>query len=139
MTELQTIYDDVAELMTRVASLEAQVSNLQVSDSGWIDLTLLNGVQAYNENQVPQYRKIGNRVYLRGVFKNVTTFPTNIAQLPVDFRPSQRIIYFMATNGVNIARLEIELDGSINVMASNRTDIVVGTHYSLGTLTFLID
>lgn len=134
-----TIYEDVEALTDRVSELEAQVTALTPVDSGWIDLTLTNGAIAYSTTQQPQYRKIGNHIYIRGVLKNVTTFPTTIAQLPEGFRPPQRIIYFLATNGPNTARLELETDGKINIVASDRTDISATTHYSFGTLQFLND
>lgn len=134
-----TIYEDVEALTERVAELETQVTALTPLDSGWLDLTLSNGAVAYNTAQRPQYRKIGNHIYIRGVLKNVTTFPTTVAQLPDGFRPAQRIIYFLATNGPNTARLEIETNGIINIVASDRVDITSSTHYSFGTLQFLID
>ena len=111
-------------------------------DSGWKDLTLLNNVQAYSGDQAPQYRKIGKRVTVRGVLKNITSFPTTIAQLPEGFRPSRRILYFMVSNGATIARLEIETNGIMNVTyhsANNAGSVSEGTHYSFGALTFLID
>lgn len=134
-----TIYEDVEALTQRVAELEAQVTALTPVDSGWLDLPLSNGAVAYNTAQKPQYRKIGNHVYIRGVLKNVNTFPTTVAQLPEGFRPAQRIIYFIATNGPNTARLELETDGRINIVASDRVDISATTHYSFGTFGFLID
>ena len=111
-------------------------------DSGWKELTLLNNVQAYSSDQAPQYRKIGKYVTVRGVLKNITSFPTTIAQLPEGFRPTRRILYFMVSNGATIARLEIETNGNMNVTyhsANNAGSVSEGTHYGFGTLTFLID
>lgn len=115
---------------------------VDLSDSGWNNLTLLNNVQAYSSDQAPQYRKVGKCVTVRGVMKNITSFPTTIAQLPEGFRPSRRIIYFMVSNGATIARLEIETNGIMNVtyhIANNSGTVSDGTHYGFGTLTFLID
>lgn len=111
-------------------------------DSGWKDLTLVNNVQAYSSDQAPQYRKVGKYVTVRGVMKNITSFPTTIAQLPEGFRPNRRILYFMVSNGATIARLEIETNGNMNVTyhsGNNAGSVSEGTHYGFGTLTFLID
>lgn len=115
---------------------------IDLSDSGWIDLNLLNNVLPYNTEQSPQYRKIGNYVTIRGVLKNITSFPTTIAQLPEGFRPTRRLIYFMVSNGGTIGRLEIETTGIMNVTyhsANNAGTVSDGTHYSFGTLTFLVN
>lgn len=60
-------------------------------DSGWQDLTLLNGVTARSQDAAykPQYRKIGKIVYLKGQ----VTIPSHggdlqMAELPVGYRPS---------------------------------------------------
>ncbi|MCY9007206.1 hypothetical protein [Peribacillus frigoritolerans] len=56
--------------------------------SPWISLTLQNGVKPYGSTSTPQYRKIGNVVYLRGAVTNVLSPDTVIATLPVGYRPT---------------------------------------------------
>lgn len=54
-------------------------------DTGWINLTLKNNFITYSGQNIPQYRKIGRAVYLRGLFKtsaNVTSSTRTIATLP---------------------------------------------------------
>lgn len=133
------IYTRVDDLEEQVASLTEQLTGLSVSDSGWLDLTMLNGVLAYNEAQKPQYRKINNVVYLRGVIKNVLTFPTNIAILPEGFRPSKRLILSGISNGTNPLRYEIETTGHVNLVHNNNTPVVENNHYSLEDYSFLTD
>jgi hypothetical protein len=56
-------------------------------DSGWINMTLTNGFAAYGSPYAtPSYRKIGSRVYLRGL-ADLGTITTAIATLPVGYRP----------------------------------------------------
>lgn len=102
-----SIYDDVAELQTNVAAIETAING-----TPWETLPLLNGAVAYNASQTPQYKKIGNHVFIRGVFKGITERVV-IAQLPVGFRPSQRIILCYPRTGYAVTKFEIETDGTI--------------------------
>ena len=57
-------------------------------DTGWIDIPLNDGFIA-RENHTPQYRKIGNKVYLRGqIVKTLEGNGINITTLPVGFSPT---------------------------------------------------
>ena len=63
-------------------------------DTGWQDLTLLNGVTARDNTNIykPQYRKIGNLVYIKGQI----TIPAHNSDLvafvlPSGCRPSTEI------------------------------------------------
>lgn len=130
--QLQSIYEDVALLQSQVAELQAQmataqsslmtaqtdISNLQPTDTGWNNLTLNEGVLAYNENGTPQYRKIGNKVYIRGAVKNILERDTVIGVLPESFRPLHGAHSYvqntsMSNNSANFSRLAIRTDGSI--------------------------
>ena len=90
------------------------------SDTGWVTLSLLGNVQAYTTGSTPQYRKIGNVVYLRGSVKNVLVNNTNICQLPEGFRPVgtshnyiQNTTY--ANGSANMSRINIGTDGIITI------------------------
>lgn len=93
---------------------------INLTDSGWLDLTLINGAIAYNEVQKPRYRKIGKDVFLSGVFKGVIQSNTDIAVLPSGFRPSKKIIVAIASGGQIISRMSIDTNGTI---AYNRSTI----------------
>lgn len=87
-------------------------------DSSWITLPLQNGASAYNTAQVPQYRKVGNQVFIRGVFRGIIEACT-VAILPTAFRPSQRIMFNLPRTGYQNTRFEIETTGQINYIGSN--------------------
>lgn len=84
--EEMAAWDEISKSQTifeRLDALEAAVS-----DTGWCDLNLENGVQAYAAGNKPQYRRIGKVVFLRGAVTNVNVRNTVIATLPEGFRPS---------------------------------------------------
>ncbi|AOH54497.1 hypothetical protein ABE28_009040 [Peribacillus muralis] len=68
----------------------------------WINLTLQNGVKSYQSNRTPQYKKIGNIVYLRGAVTNVLANGTIMATLPIGYRPLD-MTHNYAQNGSNIS------------------------------------
>jgi hypothetical protein len=74
-----TGYNDNAD------KIEQELVNI-TADTGWVDIILQNGVQNYGST--PQYRRIGNRLYIRGAFKNIIANQTNVATLPIGFRPT---------------------------------------------------
>lgn len=125
-----SIYDDVAELQTKVAALETEL-NTVTHDTGWYTLELLNDVQAYNEAQKPMYRRIGKTVFLAGVFKNVTADNLQIAILPVGFRPSKKVILPFASMGQRINRMEILTDGTIQYSRSTIEPTVATNWHSI--------
>lgn len=128
----KNIYEDVAKLQEEVEKLKALTY-----DSGWIDLPLLNGAVAYNTAQIPQYRKIGKQVFIRGVFKNITT-PCVVAILPEGFRPSQRLILTLPRTGYVLTRFEIETNGEVKYVGSY-SEIADITWFSFSDTTFLLD
>lgn len=81
---------DVSEaintLQNSLSETAAKV-NAATADTGWITLPLLNDVQPFLDEFPPQYRRIGNQVFIRGRVQNVTQETLYIANLPEGFRP----------------------------------------------------
>jgi hypothetical protein len=92
---------------------EWQVIPPPVTDSGWLDLPLATGITAYSDAQKPRYRKIGNEVFLSGVYKGVTASNITIATLPEGFRPTKKIIFTAAAVGQIFDKFEITTSGEI--------------------------
>lgn len=145
------IYEHVSELMTQTASLETDVKNLQtetdvletkMKDSGWKNLSLATGVVAYSAAQVPQYRKIGNVVYLRGACKGFTANDTVIAVLPAGFRPPVLHSFPQNTSKSNdvpmFARWSIKTNGEIVMQNTEINTPTVENWYPIAT-QFLVD
>lgn len=70
------------QLAGRVGVLEGKTE-----DSGWLTPTLINGWRVVAGLQAPQYKKVGNRVYIRGVVDNPMVSSSNVFSLPAGYRP----------------------------------------------------
>lgn len=88
--------------------------DIDVFDSGWIDLTLSSSVIAFNDEQKPRYRRVGNEVFITGVVKNISSNETTIATLPTNYRPSKKLIISVPSTGTNFSRISILTTGAIN-------------------------
>lgn len=91
------------------------------TDTGWQSLPLTTGIAVYADSQVPQYRKIGNTVFIRGAVKNVLALGI-IATLPAGYRPTSTITFIQSTslrtgNFPMFARYTINAAGEIRLEA----------------------
>lgn len=88
-----------------------------IPDSGWQTLTLQDGVAAADTSFAiaPQYRKIGNRVYIRGHVKcAVPSGGTLIAVLPEGYRvPSGTHYDIGECGGTRVSRIYADADGNL--------------------------
>ncbi|MCQ2017300.1 hypothetical protein, partial [Clostridium butyricum] len=86
---------------------------ISTNDTGWLNLPLSSGV-VVDSGLTPQYRKIGNRVFIRGSVKNILNGNSVIGTLPVGFRPVlQNHHYATFTNTNACASFNISTDGRI--------------------------
>lgn len=106
-------------------------NTVNLVDSGWLDLTLVNGATAYSESQKPRYRQIGKEIFLNGVFKGITESNITIATLPSGFRPSKKTIVAVASVGQMISRLTIDTDGTITYNRSTIEPITNENYHSI--------
>lgn len=132
-TTPKNIYDDVEALTNLVDALSGEIAELEArtADSGWHDIPLKDGITAYNSDQRPAYRRIGEVVFLAGVFKGVTDANTDIAVLPEGFRPARKVILPFASIGQKINRMEILTDGTIRYSRSTIEPTVVENWHSI--------
>lgn len=95
---------------------------LKPDDSGWKTLPLATGIEAYTSGTAPQYRKIGNVVYIRGVVKNVLSAGI-IGTLPAGYRPTSMSYSFVQNTSTssdgtaNFSRCIVGTDGNIKIEA----------------------
>lgn len=134
------ISGDISTVQTLIQNLENEIADI-TSDSGWINFTLESGATAYDSNHKPAVRCIGDRVYLRGAFKGLTSLGSTICTLPVAYRPAMDHIFTTATiNGTAVQRtvtIQVLTTGQIKLMASTGTItsshmIPLATDFALG-------
>lgn len=146
------IYSRVSELETKMVSVETNLTNLATAiegitpeqDTGWLNLPLQGNVIPYGEGvNYPQYRKIGNTVYLKGAVKNITGFGTVVAILPEGFRPSNGHPFVQSTSHDNnigvFARWNISSNGTMTMnYISNNNEFSDNDWYPI-TTNFLVN
>ncbi|MBR1382792.1 MAG: hypothetical protein IJ555_03135 [Ruminococcus sp.] len=93
-------------------------------DTGWQELELLNGWETHtfegsddSTPQTPQYRRIGNHVYVRGTMHNesisTTMLPKVYAQLPVGCRATRHVFRSTTGSGLTVSRIETNPSGEL--------------------------
>lgn len=116
------ITGDLETVETMVQRIENELASL-TQDSGWINFTLESGATAFNNNMKPAVRCVGDRVYLRGAFKGVTTLGSTICTLPVAYRPAMAYTWTTAAvNGTSVAdtvTMQITTSGYVKLLASS--------------------
>jgi hypothetical protein len=115
-----------------VPSLTVGGKEVDITDTGWKNLTLNSTCTTGGYSGTPQYRKIGNHVYIRGsVSVTASSSTILIATLPEGFRPSN---FFYKTNMSQancIWRQTIGESGNIN--CEWIIDTVAGAKKTSGT------
>lgn len=109
---------DVSSTLSELARVEQMLTNL-MSDSGWITLTLDGGAAAYDAENTPRARKIGNMVYLCGAFTFAGAVGAQISGVAVSWAPEydQRIVGAIidATDPVVLGTVVLLIDTSGNI------------------------
>lgn len=92
-----------------------QEINKKIVDTGWIDLPLNSGWSYQYDTDKPQYRRIGNIVYLSGLVDGTANAPTTIGELPVGYRPSAGSFnrYVCALNQKDYVNIQVGRNGLI--------------------------
>lgn len=105
-------------------------------DSGWIDLELNTGWSYQYTADIPQYRKINNMVFLRGLANATAEADTIIATLPEGFRPYGSFNRFVcALNQNQYANVQVNSAGAINDYTKSNTG---RTFLCLNGIVFLV-
>jgi len=133
------ITGDIDTAVTLIKSLDARLSNF-MADSGWINFTLESGATSYDSTTIPAVRCVGNRVYLRGAIKGITSLPATICTLPVAYRPAMAHQYTTAAiSGTTVndtVVIEITTEGLIRLIATSGTlsssdEISIATNFAI--------
>ncbi len=123
--KLIEIFDDTGTLTMKIfklidgsiLGLQYPIGNISTlattdqvpTDTGWQTLTKASGISNGNQGGVPQYRKIGNHVFLRGMVSfTASSSQVTLATLPANIRPQNLVYKMVATGGARIGRLVID-------------------------------
>lgn len=137
-------FDWVAHFGQMADSIQAALNELRTEfetpDSGWLNLSPQSPLTA-NPNSVPQYRKVGNIVTLRGEFYSSTAPSSNpvAAILPVGFRPGSIIFATTAMFAYpdNPVQVSVNPNGNISILSGIARTSGVG--YPISGISFMID
>lgn len=102
----------VAPLHLNYAGGDVLVNNKSIVPTAWTAVTFQNGWQNYGGNQNCQYRKIGDRVYLRGMMKS-GSLNNPAFTLPVGFQPPALIQFPIMEYSVGPGVCNLNPDGSL--------------------------
>ena len=105
--------------------------DIDVYDSGWVDIELTGDVIAFNDEQKPRCRRVGKQVFLTGVVKNISAFDTVIATLPTIYRPSKKVIVAVPSTGVKYSRVSIQTNGVVTYEQSNDNTVAASNWHSI--------
>lgn len=129
ITQLAEAIDDLQEdnrdVVIEIGDIKDDIDTINeaITDTGWKDLVLAEGVQSYGATTSPQYRKIGDIVAIRGAVTNILANNTLIGTLPKAYRPKKAyncIQNSSMTDDTKIgtfARWKIATNGQITVEA----------------------
>lgn len=134
---------------TSAEEIRAAIAALQTktADTGWKTLQILSQYTTgfTPGTPAPQYRKIGNVVYLRGNIivdmDNIDVIEGIFAGLPAGFEPAKTTYRLVAGEGDRQARLHIDTSGNINInyFKTYAGSTVTGSHWLQLDCSFLTD
>lgn len=101
---------------TKVSTYDGYATSKQdkISDTGWVNITLASDVSVGTLGGTPQYRKVGNHVFIRGGYKGTKGSGTlTLGTLPTGVRPLNNVYDFNSIGGTRIARTYVNTSGNI--------------------------
>lgn len=108
-------------------------------DTGWIDIPLANDITAYDERTIPQYRRYGSIVYIRGAVKGISARNQVIGTIPSDeYNPNDQSHQYIAPittvdGTTRIGRYNISVTGIITIENTSDGDYLNDRWHSLAT------
>ena len=124
---------DLASTVSLIQTLDAQLSAF-MSDSGWIELTLVNGTA--ETNNPPSYRSIGGRIYIRGGVTGSLTAGDTICNIPLAYAPEKPHRWTQAVYETGAyyaaALLQVDETGALTLVQTP-VSLGISTHMAIDT------
>lgn len=119
-------------LAARIAQAQNELLKIE-QDSGWKELSLINGFSAYSSSQRPRYRKIWKTVEICGAVTGESngTADTVFCNIPSDIRPASEIRIRCQGSGQNTWLFVINSAGQL--IAGRYGNGVNSTGFTNGT------
>ncbi|WP_058625765.1 hypothetical protein [Staphylococcus xylosus] len=145
--DIGTVQQDVDDIQSQINNLQSLVNSM-VTDTGWINIPLSSGIEAYSSAQVPQARLVTvkgiNFLTIRGSVKGVTarqdvtagtlssTFSSKITSA-LSFIQNTSVV----SGEPNYSRIRINTNGTIVIERTSIASPTSGQWYPLDC-TFMI-
>lgn len=101
-----------------------------IEDTSWINVSKASGITDGSIGGVPQYRKIGNELFLRGSYAgNKSTSSLLLGTLPNGYRPKVQEYRLVPISGSNVARVYVTTAGNIYlewILSLTTSSVVTG-------------
>ena len=114
---------DLSSYESTLQELNSLISE-SLYDTGWTNLELINNAEAFDSDNVPQIRRIGKQVYIRGAIKK-PTIDTPFTQVP--YVPSQNYTYPCMSYynlGINTyCVIQIDTNGYMKIRSAVERDV----------------
>ena len=131
-------FEAINDIQVTLDDLQAVVNQIpKFGSSGWMDISLLNGVTSFDSATTPQVQlmTIGDVRFMsvRGSFKGLTSDNQTIGQIPSSLRWAiTKNVYFsqaMTTESgkAQFAAMKLDTNGVISIEESTRTTVTTGT------------
>lgn len=118
-----TIYPESSKVINPITLMD------ETPEVAWGVMTLENAwVNSDTKSyQVASYKKVGRRVYLRGMVNGAGAATSNIATLPTGYRPTTKVYRVMSTNTMNstplLVSLRVDIKGTLSVTNTTYTSM----------------
>lgn len=147
--DVGNVQEDVSNVQTDVSKIQSQINNLQsaianmptVTDTGWINITFLNGATSYDSSETPKARLFSvNGVYflsLKGAFKGLTSNNVEIGKLPSSmiFAIKEKKSFAQNMSASNslaqFTRMRLDSNGVIKVERASIDNITSGMWFPI--------
>lgn len=140
--DIGNVQEDVNSLKAQLKSIQDGIVNMPtVTDTGWQNITFLNGTTAYDKSTTPRARLFSvNGVYflsLKGAFKGLTSNNVEIGKLPSSmvFAIKENKFFAQTTNIINnsaqFTRMRLDINGTIKLEGATLSTITSGMNFAI--------
>ena len=113
---MAVIDPDLPDINAVRAARQSAVGSFVESES-WLNVTLINSWVTIAGQQVPQYRKLGDLVFLRGVCRSGSDAAFS---LPVGFRPPVSLTFAVGSSGTP-GTMQVGSNGDVTLISGAST------------------